>query len=273
MTAAAKKLFMTQPSVSQAIKELEEHYHAVLFERFPKKLEPTASGDLLFNYATKILDTNAELEDLMMQGSSKHVLRIGANDTVGSSILDAIVRKYNESHPAEHVQIFINRSSALQDMLRNNDLDLAISDEFPLAQDLYNEEIRKDDFLLVASSNYPDLPSGKIADPDYLSRARLLLREPGIDERDSFDRYMRKHGHAIIPFWESISFDILLSATLRGTGISILPRYIVEAHLKEGRLTELTIPDYDAKQTFVLSYQKNKYLTEDMIDFIELCRG
>lgn len=55
MTLAAEALYISQPSVSQAIKELEEYYGVRLFERYPKRLYPTPEGDLLYNYCRQIL--------------------------------------------------------------------------------------------------------------------------------------------------------------------------------------------------------------------------
>ena len=54
MTQAAESLFISQPSVSQAIRELEEYYGTKLFERYPKKLYPTPEGDVLYNYCVQI---------------------------------------------------------------------------------------------------------------------------------------------------------------------------------------------------------------------------
>ena len=62
MTAAAKRLFMTQPSVSQAIHEMEEHYGVRLFERLYRKLYPTPAGKELVLYAENILGLFDEME-------------------------------------------------------------------------------------------------------------------------------------------------------------------------------------------------------------------
>lgn len=272
MTAAARKLFMAQPSVSQVIKELEHHYNVVLFERFPKELKPTPSGDMLFEYASNILDMNAELEDLMKKGSSQHILRIGANDTAGVSLLDNLLKEYTSTHPLEKVKVQINRSRILADMLRTNDLDLIMTDEFNTAPDLYSEIIDQDRFIAVASPTYPDLPKGLVADASYLSTARLLLREPGTDERDYLEQYMRQRGYRIAPYWESISFDILFNAALGDMGITLLPASMVKDAIYQNKLVELSIPDYHYYQEFILAWPKNKYISVPMEEFIALCR-
>lgn len=271
MTAAAKKLFMAQPSVSQVIKELETHYNTVLFERFPKELHPTKSGELLYEYASHILEKNAEVEDLMKQGTSQHVLRIGANDTVGSSLLDDYIEAFQKSHPLEEIQVFITRSFKLADMLRTNDLDFILTDEFKDAADLTSEIFYRDELIFVAGKNYP-LPSDRMLSPEFLSTEHLLLREPGTYIRDEFDRYMTENGYPIKAYWESISFDILINAALRNMGIALVPEKSVKNHLENGSLIKYLLPGFSSSQKMVLAYQKNKYITPAMEDFFTLCR-
>lgn len=272
MTGAARKLFMSQPSVSQVIKELEDHYKVVLFERFPRELIPTPSGDRLFEYATNILEMNAELEDLMKQGSSQQQLRIGANDTAGSTIFEQLIKDYTASHPLEKLQVNITRSHTLTELLRTNDLDLAITDEFQPSNDLISEIILEDDFICVVSPFYPNIPKDRVVTSEFLEEARLLMREPGTDQRDYTERFFKQVGYNVLPYWESISFDILLNATLQEMGVCILPRNMVQSYLESGRLIELTIPNYKNKQVFHLAFQKNKYMSEPIEDFVKLCR-
>ena len=77
MTAAAQKLYMTQPSVSQAIRELEEHYGVPLFERLYRKLYPTQAGKQLFLYAEKILGMFDDMEATMQADALPQSLELG----------------------------------------------------------------------------------------------------------------------------------------------------------------------------------------------------
>jgi DNA-binding transcriptional LysR family regulator len=69
MTAAANKLFMTQPAVSQAIKELEDYYGVLLFERLSRRLYVTESGEILYQYATHIIKLFDKLEDNLKENA------------------------------------------------------------------------------------------------------------------------------------------------------------------------------------------------------------
>lgn len=272
MTAAAKKLFMAQPSVSQVIKELESHYNTVLFERFPKELHPTQSGKLLYEYASHILEKNAEIEDLMKQGSAQHILRIGANDTVGTSLLDDYIEAFRKDHPKEEIQVHITRSFKLSDMLRTNDLDFILTDEFKESPDLTSEIFYKDSLIFVAGKDY-SMECGNPLTPEFLSKKHLLLREPGTYIRDDFDRFMTEHGYPIKAYWESISFDILINAALRNMGIALLPEKLIRPHLDSGNLIPYTLEGFSSSQKMVLAYQKNKYITPAMEEFFKLCRA
>ena len=87
MTAAAEKLNMTQPSVSQTIAELESFYCVKLFERLGRKLFLTVAGQTLVTYARHIINLSREAEESMREIHRTGILRIGASTTIGASIL------------------------------------------------------------------------------------------------------------------------------------------------------------------------------------------
>ena len=272
MTGAAKKIYMTQPSVSQVIKELEVHYHTILFERFPKALLPTKAGEKLYLYANTILSKCAELEDDMKEGSSQHILRIGANDTIGSSILNDYLNCFEKIHPHEEIQVIINKSSSLCEMVHTNKLDLLLTDEFRSTPDLTFFSVCEEQFVAVASKDYPLSSKTRILLKD-LAASKLLLREKGSDIRDYFDSLMNDNGFHADAFWESISFDILLSTVKRGQGIALLPRQYVMSDVENGSLVILNIPEFHYNQNLILAYKKNKYITTQMNDFIDICKS
>ena len=102
MSQAAKKLYITQPSVSQAVRELEEHYRVLLFERLSKKLYITEAGKTFYSYAKQVVFQFDQLEEHMFR-DLKERLRIGATVTVGSRALPEIVREFRLEHPQTDV--------------------------------------------------------------------------------------------------------------------------------------------------------------------------
>lgn len=99
MSTAASRLFISQPTVSQAISELEVHYGGLLFERLSKKLYITEKGRKLLSYARNVVKSFDDMEDMMLQDKNIEKIRIGATNTVGNCILSEIISSYKEFEP------------------------------------------------------------------------------------------------------------------------------------------------------------------------------
>lgn len=84
MSAAAKHLYISQPTVSQAIRELENHYNGLLFERLGKKLYLTDRGKLLLPHAREMIRQFQQLEELMQNQGQSSTLKLGSTLTVGT---------------------------------------------------------------------------------------------------------------------------------------------------------------------------------------------
>ncbi len=90
MSQAANKLFISQPTVSQVISELEAHYEVKLFERFPKTLCITEDGKILLNHAKKVINYYNVLEETMKNPNHNLPLQIGATITIGNRLISLI---------------------------------------------------------------------------------------------------------------------------------------------------------------------------------------
>ncbi|MGM9537785.1 MAG: LysR family transcriptional regulator, partial [Candidatus Onthomonas sp.] len=126
MSAAAQSLFMTQPSVSQAIRELEQHYSCVLFERMGRRLAVTPAGERLYPRARALVEQFEELERAQSQEGQRQLLRIGANLTVGSALLHDYLAQLERRCPGAEIQVYVSRSADLIQRLNENRLDLAL---------------------------------------------------------------------------------------------------------------------------------------------------
>ena len=101
MHRAAQSLYLSQPGVSQAIRELEKHYQARLFERYKKKLILTAEGEKLLKHCRALLGEYDALEQAMKQTGEKPVIHVGATVSVSYTHLD--VYKRQELRAGRHI--------------------------------------------------------------------------------------------------------------------------------------------------------------------------
>ena len=154
MTLAANKLFMTQPSVSQAIKELELYYETPLFERLSRKLYVTQAGKMLYQYAEHILTLFDDLEKGIKGANMDKVLTTGANYTVGVVLIHQYIEEFKKNHPLTEIKVSVNKTSELAEMLKENKLDLALTDAFDSKTDLIEEYFCDDKIVIVANPKH-----------------------------------------------------------------------------------------------------------------------
>ncbi|OBR89718.1 HTH-type transcriptional regulator CysL [Clostridium ragsdalei P11] len=270
MTSAANKLFMTQPSISQAIKELENYYEVTLFERLSRKLYITSSGKKLYQYAKHIIKLFDEAGNDLRQNSLQKKLIIGANYTVGVVLIHKYIKKFNKLYPNSEIMVNVNKSSILTEMLRKNELDLALIEEFKNKSDFVEDFFYNDRIVVVAHPKHHLFSKKEVTAYDIVNE-RLLLREKGSGVRNLFELRMNEIGLFFNPYWESTSTTALINASENNIGIAVLPFQLIKDHITSGSLRELKIKDMDFNRKLAIVYHKNKLLTSAMKDFIKIC--
>lgn len=270
MTAAANKLFMTQPSVSQAIKELESHYGVALFERLSRKLYVTESGETLYQYATHIIKIFDELEDRLKEDALRKKIKIGANYTIGVALIPQYIEKFKIKYPDSEIMVIVNKSSLLIEMLRKNELDLIMIEETKNQSELIEDIFNNDRIVIIANPENHLLAQNEVTADDIVNE-HLLLREKGAGARDLFESRMNAIGLFIKPYWESTSTTALINAAENNMGIAVLPFQLVKEHIASGSLKEIKVSDMNFSRRLVIAYHKNKFLTSAMQEFIKIC--
>ena len=99
ITLASNSLHLAQPSVSLAIKELEEYYHIRLFDRLSRRIYPTENGHRFYEYALHIVSLFSEMENKIPAWDANAPLHIGSSSTLGTCLLPSLVKTYQEQHP------------------------------------------------------------------------------------------------------------------------------------------------------------------------------
>ena len=168
VTHAAQNLHMTQPAVTRAIQELEQHYGVRLFERLYRHLSPTEAAQRLYAQAVYLLDTFDHMEAAMRDWDSLGVVRVGATVTLGSTILPVLARRFAALYPGIELQAKVANGSVLADALCENQLDLALLENSVSVPDLHTEPIGTDCLCAVLAPAHPlNWPS-----PSRTGRAR-----------------------------------------------------------------------------------------------------
>ncbi len=274
MSAAAQSLFMTQPSVSQAIRELEQHYNCVLFERMGRRLAVTPAGERLYPRARALVEQFEELEQAQSREGQRQLLRIGANLTVGSALLHDYLARLEQRCPGAEIQVYVSRSADLIQRLNENRLDLALTEALSDQPDYFQIPFCQDRILAAAHPEHPVFQLERVT-PEALAAQRLLLRERGAGVREQFQRLVEARGLACKPYWESVSSTVLIHAAQRKEGVAILPyqlaREALETHPE--LLREVPVAELDFRRQLVLLCHRKKYISRMMSLLGEIILG
>lgn len=269
VTAAAEQLNMTQPAVSQAIRELESFYGVRLFERMNRRVYITESGRTLLQYADTIVSQFQDSVQVLREVHHGGTCRFGVHVTFGETRLSAVLKQLQAGLPQIALRAFVGNSRKNEDMLLRNELDFAVVDNVTLSPSLTVQPLYREAMAAVCCPAYR--PGSRIS-LEELAREQLLLREPGSGTRSSIDGVFQAIGTPAAAFLDSASTSALLECARQGLGITILARSLVEHDLQRGTLKELSVTGGFFFRKYYLACHKNKYLTDSTRQVIQILR-
>ena len=267
----SKKLFIDKPSISLAIKELEEHYGVKLFDRIGNRLHITDTGNTLLQYCNHILSLFDEMENEMLSFNLKGQLRIGTSITIGNILLANYINLLKEKYKDVDIKVTIENSDKIQQLILDNQIDIGLIEGSIKDKNIVFEKIKDDSLVFICSKNHP-FKNKKNIDPKLLENHHFILREQGSASRDIFESSMFLNDINIKVSWESISTQAIINAVKIDFGISILPYLLVQKHIENKELYMFELDNISFKRDFNIIYHKNKYLSLIALDFIKICK-
>jgi LysR family cyn operon transcriptional activator len=242
---AAEELFITQPAVSYAIKQLEERLEGQLFFRTSKGVKLTSEGELLFGYIEKAYHL---IETGEKQLSSIHDLqsgeiKIGASDTLCKHFLLPHVEEFHGSFPGIKLQVTNRTTQETIQLLKQGRVDFGIVN-LPIADDrqlIIQESMElQDTFVAGIAYKEKELDRSPIG-LEQLTSYPLLLLEKGSSIRHYVDRFAQDQGLTLKPEIELGSIDLLVEFARIGLGIACVIRNFVTDELASGLLVEIKL--------------------------------
>lgn len=272
MTKAAEILHIAQPSISQAVQELESHYRVQLFERLGRKLFLTAAGEKLLTFARHIVNLNAQTEEAMRQFGSVYRVRLGASVTIGQCVLVDLIQKLRQANPANQITSVIHNTTVLESMLLTDALDLALIEGEVHSTYLTVLPFMEDELILIAA------PDHSLTDKKAISKAELesvdfFVREEGSGTRDLFEKVMTAHQIKCRIAGTYNNAETIKKAVIAGLGVSVISRMVVRKEIKCGELRALKVKNLLFRRVFSIVYHKNKYMSEEIKNIILTCQA
>lgn len=228
---AAEACFVSQPTLSVAIKKLEEELDVKLFERGASEVSVTPLGEAIVRQAQSVLEQAAAIKEIAKRGKDplNGALRLGIIYTIGPYLLPELVKNAIEMTPQMPLMLQENFTVKLLDMLRTGELDCAIMAEpFPdtglAIAPLYDEP-----FLIAVPKNHP-LATRKRISADELKKETMLLLGTGHCFRDhvlevcpEFARFS-SDAEGIRKSFEGSSLETIKHMVASGMGVTVVPQ-------------------------------------------------
>lgn len=263
MSKAAQRCYLTQPTVSQAIRELEEHYETLLFERLSKRLHITPSGQKLLGHARKLEAEYNQLEEAMKGESLKKNLRIGATMTVGACLLPELLNCLQQELPRLNLYSYIANTSVIEKQLLDADLDIGLVEGVVKSPDLISLPVI-DDFLVLACSTKHAFASRETVSLKELEGYPFVMREQGSGTRSLFEQYAADKHLNLNVACESNSTEAIKNAVMENDYLAVISARLLMKEAKAGKIHLYRNRDHLWNRCFYLVYHKDKQFTEEM---------
>ena len=242
LTKAADELFISQPAVSQAIKQLEQQLGGKLFNRVSRGVQLTETGGKqMFAIVSEIIEKldSAEKEFSVLKNNATGSIRIAAEDNVTNYFLMKYIMEYHDMYP-NVVMTFTNASAKQSiEMIKDNKADVAFID-LPVEDSsvYFTGQTGKIHDVFVASQKYSHLFYREI-NLDSINKYPILMLDQKTTTRREIDKFLKELNLKITPEFEVGSVDLMIKMAKRGLGIACIPREYVKDELACGELVEL----------------------------------
>jgi DNA-binding transcriptional LysR family regulator len=271
-TKAAEVLFMTQPAVTFQIKQLEEHFNTRLFDRGHGRISLTPAGELVLQYAEKILNLSSEMDVRLgeMTGEIGGSLLVGASTTIAEFMLPRILGEFKSLYPNVRPRLYVANSETIETRVAEHTIDIGLI-ESPSHQPNLQTEICCDDELMVICA--PKFPLAKLKEvtPQQLLGHAFVSRESGSGTREFTDAYLLKSGVQLddLNLVMEVGSPLALNGVLEtGLGFSIASRASVAKAQRLGDLVAIPLKPRLIR-TLSMVYPKEKFRSKLVTAFVE----
>jgi DNA-binding transcriptional LysR family regulator len=274
-TKAAEALFMTQPAVTFQIKQLEEHFNTRLFERGHGRIALTPAGDVVLQYAERILALSAELDTRLkeMTGQVAGPLLVGASMTIAEFLLPQVLGEFKSRYPLAMPSLTVANSEAVENRVAEHTLDMGFIEAPSRHGSVITEVICEDELQVMCAPEHP-LAQQESAVPRSLLQHPYLSREPGSGTRDVFDQYLRKAGvkpESLELVMELGSPEALKGLAITGLGFTVMSKAAVAKELRLGLLASVPLAPRLIRE-FSVVYPKERFRSRLVNTFVEFAK-
>ncbi len=252
LTLAAARLSISQPAVSQSVRQLEQEVGAKLFVRTSKGVKLTPEGELLFSYVSKGYEQIELGEKKLAQMMNLELgeLHIGASDMTLRFYLLPYLELFHEKYP--NIRVVVSNAPTPETLryLQEGKIDFGVvSTPFEETAGIRTVKVREIEDVFVAGLKF--IPyKNKMLDLQELEKLPLISLEKNTSTRRYMDDFLEKNGVVMHPEFELATSDMIVQFTLRNLGVGCVMKDFAAEYLESGRLFELRFNKIIPKRNF-----------------------
>lgn len=271
----AEALFLTQPTVSGHIKNLEADLGVALLDRIGKRVVPTEAGEVLYRHGQKLLALRdqAREEIASLTGTVGGLLKAGGSTIPGAYILPPLIGAFKEKYPTASVQLYIDDTAKIADAVVNGDLSIGVVGARVVEPHLEAHPFLTDELVVAVPPKHP-WTRKKIVPVDALRQEPFILREKGSGTRRIMEERLGKAGITTADLKVVAvmgSSDAVRQAVKAGLGISVLSIRALRDDMCADRLAAVRIKGVPMERNFSILLLKGKTrspLCRHFLDFL-----
>ena len=293
-TGAAQKLFISQPSLSVAIRKIEKEIGGALFERFGSGVKPTEIGMAYISAAQKMYQAEDEFAKKCLDINELQTgkLVVGGSNYLSSDVLPKIITLFREKFPKVEITLVEANSIRLREMLHDEEVDMII-DNFEDGSEQYEEyPLVREQILLCVPANNPlneKLRKYQILPEDIYEGIFAPADISAVDITSFKDEkfILLKHGNdmyhrAKVIFGErnltpDVAFqvdqlNIAYALTESGIGVNFVADTFFKYRKHVGNVILYQLDTRYARRMLYIAHKKNRYCTRAMAEFIKVAQ-
>ena len=228
-TKASEHSYLTQPSLSKAVKKIEEELHVQLFDRSTKQLQLTDAGQIVYQQGQKILANLSELDILLdeLKNIVAGKIKIGIPPLIGMLFFPDIASKFHEKHPKVSLNLVELGAKSVGKLVTDGMLDLGII-VMPENDDKFNiYPFFEDEFVLFLYDDHP-LSQREFVMLEDLKDEMFILFSESFTLHDYVIQACEQKGFTPAVSYQSSQWDLIVELVSSKLGITLLPKIIFE---------------------------------------------
>jgi DNA-binding transcriptional LysR family regulator len=257
-TKAARRLELSQSTVSGHIADLERRLGLALVERDRGGVRPTPAGQALLKAARQVLaaERGARMAVEELTGLVRGSLAVGGSTIPASYILPGLLGRFHAEHPGLSLEIVTGDSKEIAERVAHADLEIGIVGTAPEGRDVESRRVGEDSLILVAPPGHPLAAHSTIAGRDLLDHT-LVLREEGSGTRAATMHALKKllGGEGLRKLAIACvvgSAEAQKAGVRAGLGVAFVSSLSIEDELKQGSLVAVRVRGFDVRRSFHL---------------------